>query len=72
LRGLFSKDIEWPTEESFFPEVTGPIFAAGHALALLDVKETVRDYAIIKPLLTQGGASLCCGVCNPNHKVGKS
>jgi hypothetical protein len=41
---LFSKDIEWPTEESFFPEATGPIFAAGHALALLDVKETARDY----------------------------
>jgi hypothetical protein len=44
MRRLFSQDIKWPIEESFFSDVTGQIFAAGHALALLDVKETVRDY----------------------------
>jgi hypothetical protein len=39
------KILSGPTEESFLgEEVTGPIFAAGHALALLDVKEKVSDY----------------------------
>jgi hypothetical protein len=37
-------------------EVTGPIFAAGHALALLDVTQT-RWYPIITPLLTHGGGA---------------
>jgi hypothetical protein len=35
-------------------EATGPIFAAGYALATLDVTQT-RWYAIITPLLTQRG-----------------
>jgi hypothetical protein len=36
--------------------VTGPIFAAGYALALLDVAQT-RWYLIIKSPLTQGGVT---------------
>jgi hypothetical protein len=51
--------------------VTRPIFAAGYALALLDVAQT-RWYLIIKSPLTQGGVTglgLCCGVCitSANH-----